>query len=304
MAPNETISLLCACGKKLKVPTNLVGKKAKCPGCLKVFIVPPPKSKPEPPQEPAEKSANNEQANRVFQTFIQSVRQTTEKESPDHVVGYGFQDRDFSNQITKVVERRSKRGFPKIEDFVVYEQDDSTMLHSWTTRIYLTLHKTSAFKLTAICHGEVNHDKLLEFDDLYEPKPFVDAFNAITKKIKAPNLMHHLVRIGELDPEFATLLYEFLTRTKEDTYALECRLFFFLWDNIRRRICANWANPECVVFGSIESVLRVRDFKNEPRNAILQSCGEAAVRDGHDINSKKTMESIGAALATVGEINF
>jgi hypothetical protein len=304
MAPIETISILCACGKKLKVPNNLLGKKAKCPSCLKVFMVPAPKVKTEPTQEPAEKTDTNEQAKRVFRTSIQSVRQATVEESSDHVVGYGFQDDVFSGQIAKVIARRSKRGFPIIEDFVVHEQDDSTMLHSWTTRVYLTLHKTSAFKLTAICHGEINQDKLLEFDDLYEPKQFVDAFNAITKKIKAPNLLHHLVRIGELDPEFATLLYEFLTRTKEDTYALECRLFFFLWDNTRRRICANWANPECVVFGSMESVLRVRDFKNEPRNAILQSCGEAALRDGHDINSKETMASIGAALATVGEINF
>jgi hypothetical protein len=54
----------------------------------------------------------------------------------------------------------------------------------------------------------------------------------------------------------------------------------------------------------MESVLRVRDFKNEPRNAILQACGEAAVRDELDINSKKTMASIGVALGTVDEIDF
>ena len=226
MAPVETISLLCACGKKLKVPTKLVGKKAICPGCLKVLTVSAPKIKPEPPQEPAEKIDRDKQRSMLHQTFIQPLRQAAEEDSSKHVVGYGFEDAGFSTQIAKVVDRRSKRGFPKIEDFVVYEQDDSTTLHSWTTRIYLTLQKTSAFKLTAICHGEVNEDKLLEFDDLPEPRQFVDAFNAITKKIKAPNLLHHLVRIGKLDPEFATLLYEFLTRSKDDTYALECRLFF------------------------------------------------------------------------------
>ena len=304
MAPVETISLLCACGKKLKVPTRLVGKKAKCPGCLKVLTVPAPKVKPELPQEPAEKSDKNEQAKRVYRTFIQSVRQATEKESPDHVVGYGFEDAAFSTQSAEVIERRSKRGFPKIKDFVVYEQDDSTMLHSWTTRIYLTLQKTSAFKLTAISHGEINESKFLEFDDLSAPKQFVDAFNAITKKIKAPNLLHHLVRIGKLDPEFATLLYEFLTRTKDDTYALECRLFFFTWDKRPCRLCANWANPDCAVFGSMESVFRVRDFKNEPVNAILQSCCDSAKRDELDINSKETMDSIGVALETIGEIDF
>jgi hypothetical protein len=304
MAPVETISLLCACGKKLKVPTKLVGKKAKCPGCLKVLTVPAPKTKPEPPQEPAEKIDRDKQRSMLHQTFIQPLRQAAEVDPSKHVVGYGFEDAAFSTQIAEVIERRSKRGFPKIEDFVVYEQDDSTTLHSWTTRIYLTLQKTSAFKLTAICHGEINEDKLLEFDDLSEPKQFVDAFNSITKKIKAPNLLHHLVRIGKLDPEFATLLYEFLTRSKDDTYALECRLFFFTWDKSPCRLCANWANPDCAVFGSMESVLRVRDFKNEPRNAILQACGEAAVRDELDINSKKTMASIGVALGTVDEIDF
>jgi len=304
MAPVETISLVCACGKKLKVPTTLVGKKAKCPGCLKVLIVPAPKVKPEPPQEPAEKIDQDKLLSDIFKSFIQPVRQAAEEDPSDHVVGYGFQGGSFSTQIAKVVARRSKRGFPKIEGFVVYEQDDSTMLHSWTTRVYLAQHKTSAFKLTAICHGEINEDKLLEFDHLSKPKQFVDAFNAITKKIKAPHLMYHLVRIGKLDPEFATLLHEFLTRSKEDTYALECRLFFFTWDKSPRSLCANWANPDSIVFGSMETVLSVRDFKNEPQNAIIHACFESAIGEGQDMQSKKANEAVVLALGTVGEIDF
>jgi predicted RNA-binding Zn-ribbon protein involved in translation (DUF1610 family) len=37
-----TIQLTCSCGKRLRVPDNAAGKRAKCPACGKVGIVPSP----------------------------------------------------------------------------------------------------------------------------------------------------------------------------------------------------------------------------------------------------------------------
>ena len=38
----------CACGKKLKVPDELAGKKLKCPGCAKVLTAAAPRPSPPP----------------------------------------------------------------------------------------------------------------------------------------------------------------------------------------------------------------------------------------------------------------
>ena len=42
---SATISVVCACGKKLKAPASAVGKKAKCPKCNNIMTLtaPPPR---------------------------------------------------------------------------------------------------------------------------------------------------------------------------------------------------------------------------------------------------------------------
>ncbi len=47
----QTISVVCSCGRKLKAPATAVGKKAKCP-CGNVLTVTAPKPKPKPPAPP------------------------------------------------------------------------------------------------------------------------------------------------------------------------------------------------------------------------------------------------------------
>lgn len=47
----ETITVECSCGKRLKAPANAVGRKAKCPKCGNILIVQAPP--PPPDEEPA-----------------------------------------------------------------------------------------------------------------------------------------------------------------------------------------------------------------------------------------------------------
>lgn len=50
MPASDTISVLCACGKKLKAPASAVGRRAKCPACANVLTI----EAPPPPPEIAE----------------------------------------------------------------------------------------------------------------------------------------------------------------------------------------------------------------------------------------------------------
>jgi hypothetical protein len=48
------IELKCKCGKRLKVPVQMAGKKGKCPACATVFTIPAPAaSAPKPQPRPA-----------------------------------------------------------------------------------------------------------------------------------------------------------------------------------------------------------------------------------------------------------
>src|ERR1700722_8744916 len=37
-----SISFTCTCGKRMKAPDNLAGKKVKCAGCKKITVIPYP----------------------------------------------------------------------------------------------------------------------------------------------------------------------------------------------------------------------------------------------------------------------
>src|SRR5262245_37012093 len=50
-ATGDTISVQCACGKKLKAPASAVGRKAKCPACGNVVTTAPPPPPPAPMPE-------------------------------------------------------------------------------------------------------------------------------------------------------------------------------------------------------------------------------------------------------------
>lgn len=53
LTAGDTITVLCACGKKLKAPATAVGRRAKCPACANVLTIelppPPPKVQEDDP---------------------------------------------------------------------------------------------------------------------------------------------------------------------------------------------------------------------------------------------------------------
>jgi hypothetical protein len=223
---------------------------------------------------------------KAFMSFLQPAHLREQKDPSEYICDITGKTEDLYGDL---LAERKKRKYPG-KEYHLFKRDDSTMMAQWVTIIHLYQDKDSSFILAAWCHGEESKDKLFEFKKIFGPKKFVECFNQISLKIKCKPLLHYLPGLGELDPQFAAILFDFLTRDPGEEKPLQIRTFFGLWGKRFLQLSANWADPESPVYGRFEKQYRVKDFKGEPGYAIFQICMEAAIEDGANPNDPATQK--------------
>ncbi len=71
------IQLTCVCGKKLTVPDDAAGRRARCPECN--AVVPVPGVAPEPPPPPPEERTATGRVDQAMDTFIEDLAKSRER---------------------------------------------------------------------------------------------------------------------------------------------------------------------------------------------------------------------------------